>query len=83
VIASRARLVWLCRRGTRELDLLLRGYLERDYDHASATERRAFAALLEKPDPELQALFFASGRPAEPELQSVIGRILGSAATEA
>lgn len=51
---------WRCRRGMRELDLLLTAYLERVYESASAVDQARFAALLERRDVELQALFFGS-----------------------
>ena len=49
----RAQLRWQCRRGMRELDELLTGYLDRRYDHADAAEKAAFQQLLELADPEL------------------------------
>ena len=54
--ADGKRLCWRCRRGTRELDLLLSRYLENDYDRARPEERAAFEKLLELPDPELYRL---------------------------
>jgi antitoxin CptB len=48
-----ARLLWRCRRGMRELDVLLTRYLERRYAASSPHERAAFAQLLELPDPDL------------------------------
>ena len=42
-----ARLAWLSRRGIKELDLVLQGFLQEDYATATATEQQAFAALLE------------------------------------
>jgi len=47
------RLLWRCRRGMKELDLLLESYLRGRYGRASAADRRAFERLLELPDPEL------------------------------
>lgn len=54
-LPERSQLEWRCRRGTRELDLLLRGWLERHYESADERQRAQFAALLELPDPSLQA----------------------------
>ncbi len=50
------RLRWRCRRGMRELDVLLERYLDRRWPTAPAGRRAAFRALLELPDPELAAL---------------------------
>lgn len=51
-----SRLRWLCRRGMKELDVVLNAYLDRRYDTASDDERRQFSRLLEMADPELYRL---------------------------
>ena len=48
-----SKLRWRCRRGMRELDLLLMRYLDTYYETASATEQQAFQDLLEIQDPEI------------------------------
>ena len=47
------RLRWQCRRGMKELDQLLGGYLDDGYEVASEYDKAAFCALLELSDPEL------------------------------
>lgn len=73
-----ARLRWRCRRGMRELDQLLSGYLERRYPQAPAAEKAAFAALLELPDPQLAGYFLGRVAPEEPAVVAVVKRILES-----
>ena len=68
-------LLWRCRRGTRELDVLLERYVSRDYPGASAAERRAFLQILEWPDPVLIDCFLGHVQPAEPDLAALIDRI--------
>ena len=53
------RLRWRCRRGMRELDVLLERYLKERWPTAPPGRRAAFRALLELPDPELAALCLA------------------------
>jgi len=48
-----ARLRWQCRRGTKELDLLLQRYLETRYLPADGEEKALFIKLLELEDDEL------------------------------
>ncbi len=55
------RLRWQCRRGTRELDLILMGYLENRYRQAPAEEQEAFCRLLNRPDPEIEHLLWVQG----------------------
>jgi antitoxin CptB len=51
-----ARLRWRCRRGLRELDVLLERYLGERWPVAAPAEQAAFVRLLELPDPDLAAL---------------------------
>ena len=51
-----ARLRWRCRRGMKELDLLLLSYVDRDFEAAGPAEQAAFRVLLSMPDPEILAL---------------------------
>ncbi|WP_022949588.1 FAD assembly factor SdhE [Methylohalobius crimeensis] len=53
--AERNKLRWRCRRGMKELDVMLARYLTRGYPQADEAERLAFTRLLEASDPELAA----------------------------
>jgi len=72
---GQSRLRWRCRRGMRELDVLLVRYLERDYRDAAEVEREAFARLLEMPDPDLFGYLVGRLEPAEEPLRDVVTRI--------
>lgn len=71
----RARLRWRCRRGMKELDLLLTGFLERDYPAANERERDVFARLLDLQDPELFGYLVGRDEPTDPTLRHVLDRI--------
>ena len=47
------KLKWQCRRGMKELDLLLENYLATDYLLADTAEKMRFAELLQLEDDEL------------------------------
>jgi antitoxin CptB len=72
---ERSRLSWRCRRGMRELDLLLLAWLEGAFDTASGEERACFAALLELPDPQLARYLTAAERPEDAGLATLIDAI--------
>lgn len=74
-MAERPRLRWLCRRGMKELDELLAGYLEQGYEAAPPAVRTAFERLLEAPDPELYALLTGRMDAPDRELADVVARI--------
>ena len=73
--AELARLKWRCRRGMRELDVLLERFLERQYSVASSEIQLAFARLLTLPDPEIFALIMGRQITENPELRDVIQRL--------
>ena len=70
-----ARLKWCCRRGMKELDVLLERYLENCYRMATAEERLAFTELLELPDPELASFLLGRTSPEKPRMVNVVERI--------
>jgi antitoxin CptB len=70
-----SRLRWRCRRGMRELDVLLSRYLERSYAGTSADERAVFAQLLDLPDPELFRYLVGGAIPGEAVQREIIARI--------
>lgn len=70
------RLRWRCRRGMRELDRLLLGYLDTRYSGASAAEQAEFAALLELQDPVLWRYLTGRDEPPEAAQRALIAQIL-------
>ena len=69
------RLRWRCRRGMKELDILLARYVERHFCGASSREQDAFRRLLETQDATLHAYCLGSERPP-PEFAALIERII-------
>jgi antitoxin CptB len=70
--AVRARLAWRCRRGTKELDLLLQRWLAWVYPVADAGSRALFESLLELPDPELSDYLLGGARPEREDLAALV-----------
>jgi antitoxin CptB len=67
-----AKLRWHCRRGMKELDLLLAAYLDNRFAGASRAERRAFQNLLELQDPTLFAYLMGRERPPSEDERRVV-----------
>jgi antitoxin CptB len=57
-----AKLKWQCRRGMKELDLLLENYLATDYLVADTAEKARFIELLQLEDDELFAVLMSGDR---------------------
>jgi antitoxin CptB len=66
------RLRWLCRRGMKELDLLLVKYLEHSYTDAPAADQQAFKSILEMQDPELYDLILGRTECGKKDVARVI-----------
>lgn len=71
-VVELGRLRWRCRRGMRELDVVLTRYLERDWPAAGAADRAAFQALLERQDPEINTLLLGWAEPQDEVLARVL-----------
>lgn len=67
-----SRLRWRCRRGMRELDVLLTRYLEERYAAAAPEDQAAFRGLLERQDPEVYGLLLGRLAPEDDALARVL-----------
>jgi antitoxin CptB len=68
------RLRWRCRRGMKELDILLTRYVDERFSGASQQEQAAFLGLLEAQDPVIYAYCLGQERPPQ-HLAALIERI--------
>ena len=73
---NQRKLRWQCRRGMRELDVLLQRYLDLRYAHADDAEKAAFHAVLSLADPELASYLLQREVPASEAIAGVIDNIL-------
>ncbi len=71
-MSEMARLRWHCRRGMKELDVLLEDFLERHYATADPSVQAAFRALLEEQDPVILAYISGRDTPREEGIRHVI-----------
>ena len=62
---QRSRLIWRCRRGIREMDILLLDYLETHYDNASTEDQNTFEELLEEADLDILSWIMEKTSPDE------------------
>ncbi len=72
----RSKLQWRCRRGMRELDVVLMRYMEKEYDTAGNAEKASFEILLSLQDPEIHDLLTGRIVAEDASLRDVIERIL-------
>ncbi|HVW68257.1 MAG TPA: succinate dehydrogenase assembly factor 2 [Steroidobacteraceae bacterium] len=73
------RLLWRCRRGMKELDIVLERFARAELPGASAGQRQVLARFLELPDPLLAEYLLGNVTPPEPELADLVRRIAAAA----
>ena len=71
-MSQRSRLIWRCRRGIREMDILLLDYLEAHYDDASAEEQNTFEELLKETDLDILSWIMQKTSPDEKYVELIV-----------
>lgn len=70
------KLRWRCRRGMRELDVLLMKFLELRYQTLTQAQKETFEAVLELQDPDLYAMLTGKLVPESEEVRAMIALFL-------
>jgi antitoxin CptB len=71
-----SRLRWRCRRGMRELDVLLSRFLDEEFETAAPEKQEAFLELVSLQDPEILDLLTGRATSDDATLNDVIQRLL-------
>jgi antitoxin CptB len=79
--ADVGKLRWRCRRGMKELDILLTRYVDERYAAAQPEEQQAFQLLLETQDPVIYA-YCLGQEPPPAHLAALIERITANSPAE-
>ena len=69
------QLVWRCRRGVRELDVLLDKYLQSDYPKLDSAGKKAFERFLETQDPIIMDWLFGRSISEDSEIMIIMNRL--------
>ncbi len=70
-----SKLKWHCRRGVKELDIVLSQYLDNHYTNDNKTERATFRDLLALEDPILLAMLMGDIKPTDIEQQKMLEKL--------
>ncbi len=62
----------------RELDQILEGFVDREFESLNDAEKRKFAEFLELPDPDVHAYLVGRAEPVDEGLVSLLRRIRSS-----
>ncbi len=75
-MVDRKRLIWRCRRGMKELDVILEPFAGAGLPGIRDEDLDSFEGRLETPDTDLLAWFTGASQPPKPSLQRMVERVL-------
>lgn len=76
--AMRRKIMWKCRRGTKELDVILERFILKHFDKLEQKEIDLFNQLLNVEDPLLTEWLCFNGKPENQGLEKIVTRILSA-----
>ena len=72
---TRGYLQWRCRRGMKELDVMLVQFLEKHFDELSPDQLRHFDRFLDEPDTRIWQWLLGRSQPENPAYQHFVDAI--------
>lgn len=75
-MANRKRVIWRCRRGMKELDVILEPFAEAGLPGIEDQDLACFEAMLESADADLLAWFTGAVLPPEPRFGRMVKQVL-------
>lgn len=71
-----AKIKWSCRRGMKELDIMVMPFFEEVFASLPHSEQTAFVKLLEADDPDLFRYCMRKTTPQDPALAAIVQKII-------
>ncbi len=72
---ERSRLLWRCRRGLRELDLILEKFLAQHYADLSLEDKQLFDEFLDHSDDDLLSWLIGRSQPSNTAMARLVAQI--------
>tara|TARA_B100000586_G_scaffold228779_1_gene177065 strand:+ start:522 stop:770 length:249 start_codon:yes stop_codon:yes gene_type:complete len=72
---KKSRLLWRCRRGIKEMDIILQDFVNDSYDQLSNENKNAFSKLLDEQDLDILNWIMGKDEPADSKLIRIINMI--------
>ena len=72
---KKARLLWRCRRGIKEMDIILQEFINVSYDQLNDEDKNAFSKLLDEQDLDILNGIMGKDKPANDRLANIINII--------
>ncbi len=75
---KKSRLLWRCRRGIKEMDIVLQDFIKDSYDELNNENKSAFSKLLEEQDLDILNWVLGKDKPEDTALIEIIKKIRSS-----
>ncbi len=75
---KKSRLLWRCRRGIKEMDIVLQDFIKDSYDELNNENKSAFSKLLEEQDLDILNWILGKDKPEDTALIEIIKKIRSS-----
>ena len=72
---NKSRLLWRCRRGIKEMDIILQDFVNNSYEQLSNENKNAFSNLLDEQDLDILNWIMGKDEPADSKLIGIINII--------
>ena len=72
---KKSRLLWRCRRGIKEMDIILQDFIYNSYDKLNNENKMAFSELLDEQDLDILNWIIGRDKPADDKLINIINII--------
>lgn len=74
-MGNQSRLLWRCRRGVKEMDLLLEAFVSRVYPGLAEEEKQRFELFLEETDPDILSWIMGRSEPDNPAYKAFVEQL--------
>jgi|TARA_B100001758_G_C18403956_1_gene610796 antitoxin CptB len=75
---KKSRILWRCRRGIKEMDIVLQDFIKDSYDELNNENKSAFSKLLEEQDLDILNWVLGKDKPEDKTLIEIIKKIRSS-----
>lgn len=75
---EKSRILWRCRRGIKEMDIVLQDFIKDSYDELNNENKSAFSKLLEEQDLDILNWILGKDKPEDATLIEIIKKIRSS-----
>lgn len=71
-MTEKSRLLWRCRRGIREMDIVFTDFIQQHYDGLSDEEKQGLEELLDQPDLDILNWIMGKDQPGNDTLRHMV-----------